>query len=141
MKVLQYLVPVLVAVFSKKSALAMKEELRSEVLSLALKIVIGLIFAAMIVFSLTLVGLQINAILVSLEQGRVLAIIFFATLALVCSIALYYIFAGNGSKAQARHCEAPEAGSQLNFEAVLCSFLNGLNEGLNKSSQSTDKKE
>jgi len=106
------------------------QTIRVEALSVLIKTMIGIVFVGVTIFSLISVGQQANVMILAQDNGPMISMILFGTLAASSIAALVFLFNRKAGSA-AETATAP----LVDVQKVLKAFIEGLDEGFKRDEQ------
>lgn len=115
-----------------KSTEQIKESLRADAFSIAIRIFCGLIATSVIIYSLITIGQQLNIILLALDDGPFWSMGFFALVLLLGSIVLYYLFKPTANRIPVQAPEFPH--KDFDFMKIINAFIAGIEKGSHHAS-------
>lgn len=142
---LNVLITVLGAIFRSKPDISdvlsqstdqIKQALRAEALSIAIRIFCGLIATSVVIYALVTLGLQLNVILLALNDGPYWSMGIFGLVAILGSVALYYLFKPNANQISIPAAQTPQ--KRFDFLKIVDAFLTGIEKGNHHTSAEND---
>ena len=108
------------------------QSFREEIRVISMKLAISLILSAVIIFSLIMIGIQLNTIILSFPDGPALSIALFSCVILACGIIFVILFKSASKSKSSDSIEEEPSKSEFDFHKILLSFLDGLAKGSEK---------
>lgn len=114
----------IIARFAESTKRSLQREIQADVLNVALKILVGVILTAVIITSLGAIGRQVNAVLLTQENGTLLSIIGLILIAATCGILLAITLRPKTKKTM-------PTSSSVDLEQIALTFTQGIIDGFN----------
>ncbi len=131
---LKYFLPIATELLRKKTNFTQaKDVVHTEIFAISMKIITGIILSFVIIYSLTIIGTQINNILLSMENGQYLSIAAFSSLVVVCSLIIFLVFKSKTTKKNIPTESLSTSELDIDLQKIIITFCEGLAEGFQKT--------
>ncbi len=124
----------------KQKIQAVKIELRREVLTVVLKILVGFALTAGIVISVLHLGDSLHQHLSEIENQFLYELLSFGSFGLLCSIFLILLFRNDLVRRRVEMVPNQTTHKTIDFESLLMTFLEGFLDGLEKINHKNKKR-